>query len=84
MQSVPGFNVSSWYGLFAPARTPREIAAKMHDSVATMLTETETKKKYEILGIEAASATADQLAAIMRSEIELWGPIVKAANIKGE
>ena len=81
---VPGFNVSSWYGLFAPARTPREIVARMHDSVATMLKEPAIKSRYEVLGVEAASATPDQLTAIMRGEVELWGPIVKAANIKGE
>jgi tripartite-type tricarboxylate transporter receptor subunit TctC len=81
---VPGFNVSSWYGLFAPAKTPPDIVKKMHDDTAKMLTEPETKKKYEVLGIEAASATADQMAALMKSEIALWTPIIKAANIKGE
>ena len=81
---VPGFNVSSWYGLFAPAKTPREIVTKMHDSVAAMLKEPAIKSRYEVLGVEAASATPEQLAATMRSEIELWDPIVKAANIKGE
>jgi tripartite-type tricarboxylate transporter receptor subunit TctC len=81
---VPGFNVSSWYGLFAPVRTPREIVAKMHDSVATMLKEPAIKSRYEVLGVDAASTTPDQLTTIMRGEIELWGPIVKASNIKGE
>jgi tripartite-type tricarboxylate transporter receptor subunit TctC len=81
---VPGFNVSSWYGLFVPTKTPPDIAKKMHDDVAKMLTEPETKKKYEVLGIEAASATADQMAALMKNEIALWTPIIKAANIKGE
>ncbi len=81
---VPGFNVSSSYGLFAPAKTPPDIVKKMHDDTAKMLTEPETKKKYEVLGIEAASATADQMAALMKSEIALWTPIIKAANIKGE
>jgi tripartite-type tricarboxylate transporter receptor subunit TctC len=81
---VPGFNVSSWYGLFAPAKTPREILAKMHDSVATMLKEPTIKSRYEVLGVDAASATPAELTAIMKSEVALWGPIVKAANIKGE
>ena len=81
---VPGFNVSSWYGLFVAAKTPREIVAKMHDSVATMLKEPPIKAGYEVLGIEATSATPEQLTATMRREIELWGPIVKAANIRGE
>jgi tripartite-type tricarboxylate transporter receptor subunit TctC len=81
---VPGFNVSSWYGLFAPAKTPPDVVKKMHDDTAKMLTEPETRKKYEVLGIEAASATADQMAALMKNEIALWTPIIKAANIKGE
>jgi tripartite-type tricarboxylate transporter receptor subunit TctC len=81
---VPGFNVSSWYGLFVPAKTPPDIVKRMHDDVAKMLTEPETKNKYEVLGIEAASATADQMAALMKNEIALWTPIIKAANIKGE
>jgi hypothetical protein len=37
-----------------------------------------------VLGVDAASATPEQLTAIMKAEVELWGPIVKAANIKGE
>jgi len=81
---VPGLNVSSWYGLFVPAKTPPDIVKKMHDDTAKMLTEPETKKKYEVLGIEAASATADQMAALMKNEIALWTPIIKAAFIKGE
>jgi tripartite-type tricarboxylate transporter receptor subunit TctC len=81
---VPGFNVSSWYGLFAPAKTPPDIVKKMHDDTAKMLTEPEIRKMYEVLGVEAASATADQMAALMKNEIALWTPIIKAANIKGE
>jgi len=81
---VPGFDVSSWYGLFAPAKTPREIVQKMHDSVATMLAEAPVKAKYELLGVEAASATPEEVTRLMRAEIELWTPIIKAANIKGE
>src|SRR6185369_3904559 len=59
---VPGFNVSSWYGLFVPARTPRELVAKMHADVAKMLTEPTVRQRYEVLGVEAASATPDRLA----------------------
>jgi tripartite-type tricarboxylate transporter receptor subunit TctC len=81
---VPGLSVASWYGLFVPTKTPPDIIKKMHDDVAKMLAEPETKKKYEVLGIEAASATADQMAALMKNEIALWTPIIKAANIKGE
>jgi tripartite-type tricarboxylate transporter receptor subunit TctC len=81
---VPGFDVSSWYGLFAPAKTPPEIVKKMHDDTAKLLDEPETRKKYENLGIEAASATADEMTAMMKHEVALWGPVIKAANIRGE
>ena len=54
---VPGFNVSSWYGLFVPTKTPREIVTKMHDSVAAILREPAVKERYETLGVEAASTT---------------------------
>jgi tripartite-type tricarboxylate transporter receptor subunit TctC len=56
----------------------------MQEGVATMLTEAETKKRYETLGVEAASSTPLQLTAIMNAEIALWGPIIKSAGIKGE
>jgi tripartite-type tricarboxylate transporter receptor subunit TctC len=81
---VPGFNVSSWYGLFVPAKTPRDIVTKMHDSVAAMLREPAVKERYEVLGIETASATPEEMMAIMQSEVTLWTPIIKAANIKGD
>jgi tripartite-type tricarboxylate transporter receptor subunit TctC len=81
---VPGFDVSSWYGLFAPAKTPPEIVKKMHDDTAKLLDEPDTRKKYENLGIEAASASADEMMAMMKHEVALWGPVIKAANIRGE
>ena len=81
---MPGFDVSSWYGLFVPAKTPSEIVNKMHDSVADMLKEPETRKKYEVLGIDAASAMPDQITTMMKAEVKLWGPVIKAAGIRGE
>jgi tripartite-type tricarboxylate transporter receptor subunit TctC len=81
---VPGYNVASWYGLFAPSKTPKEIVTKMHDSVVKIQTEPETRKRFETLGVEPASATPDELTAIMKDEIKLWEPVIKAANIRGE
>jgi len=81
---VPGFDVSSWYGMFVPSKTPKEIVAKMHDSVVRMLTEPAIRQRYETLGVEAASATPEQLTALMKAEITLWEPIIKAAGVKLE
>jgi len=81
---VPGFNVSSWYGLFVPAKTPRELVNRMHADVAKMLTAPSVRQRYEVLGVEAASATPGRLEAIMRAEYELWAPVVQTEGIKGE
>lgn len=81
---VPGFEVTSWYGVFAPAKTPRDIIQKMHEGVAKALADPAVKAKYEALGVVAESSTPARLAATMQDEIKLWGPIIKSAGIKGE
>jgi tripartite-type tricarboxylate transporter receptor subunit TctC len=81
---VPGFDVTSWYGLFAPAKTPRDILKKMNDGAVQMLAEPAVKSRFAVLGVETASSTPDQLTALMRAEVELWAPIIKAGNIKAD
>jgi tripartite-type tricarboxylate transporter receptor subunit TctC len=81
---VPGFEVSSWYGLFVPSKTPREIVSKLHANMVTMLAEQATKSRLEVLGVEAASSTPEEIAALMKAEVALWAPLIKSAGIKGE
>src|SRR5262245_54099102 len=81
---VPGFDVVSWYGLFAPAKTPRDILQKINQAVVQAIAEPATKSKFEALGVVAESSTPDKLADLMQAEIKLWGPIIKSAGIKGE
>ena len=81
---VPGFDITSWYGLFAPARTPNEIVRKVSADMATILAEPATKARLAPLGIEAAASSPEELAAKARGETELWGPVIRAAGISGE
>jgi tripartite-type tricarboxylate transporter receptor subunit TctC len=81
---VPGFDVSGWYALLVPARTPLEIVKKIHADTATALAEPAVKSRFEPLGVDARSSTSEQMADRIRIETELWGPIIKAANIKAE
>ena len=76
--------MTSWYGLFAPAKTPPDILKKMNDGMVQMLAEPAIKQRFEVLGVESASSTPQQLASLMQDEIKLWTPIIKAANIRGE
>ncbi len=81
-ESVPGFDVSSWYALFAPAKTPADILRKLHADAVAVLSEPATRDKLEKTGVLVASSTPEELAARLKAETELWGPVIKAAGIK--
>ena len=81
---VPGFDISSWYGLFMPGKTPQEIVRKINADMVTILAEPAMKSRLSPLGIEAASSTPEQLAADAKAETELWGSVIKATGIKGD
>jgi tripartite-type tricarboxylate transporter receptor subunit TctC len=81
---VPGYDVTGWYALFVPARTPPDIVRKMNADMVSILREPAITARFEPLGVSVASSTPEQLAARVRAETDLWGPIIKAANIKGE
>ena len=78
---VPGFDVSSWYGLFVPAKTPPEIIAKLNAATVRALSEPAVRARFEPLGVVIESSTPEGFAALLQSEIDKWGPIIKAAGI---
>jgi tripartite-type tricarboxylate transporter receptor subunit TctC len=78
---VPGFDVSSWIGLFVPARTPAAIVSKLHADTVTAVTEPATKRKLEEMGVVVVASTPAEHAAHFKAEIAKWGPIIKEAGI---
>jgi tripartite-type tricarboxylate transporter receptor subunit TctC len=78
---VPGFDVSSWYGFFAPAKTPPEIVSKMHADTVAALADPTTKSRLEQLGVVVVGSTPAELAAYLKSEMDKWGPVIKEAGI---
>jgi tripartite-type tricarboxylate transporter receptor subunit TctC len=78
---VPGFDVSSWYALFVPAKTPSEIIARLNAATVTALSEPAVRARFEPLGVVIESSTPEGLGALLQSEIDKWGPIIKAAGI---
>jgi tripartite-type tricarboxylate transporter receptor subunit TctC len=79
-----GYHYSSWYGLFAPAKTPVGITQKLHDDTGAALSHPQVKQRLEEIFTMATPSSAAELAALLKSDMELWGPLIKAANIKGE
>jgi tripartite-type tricarboxylate transporter receptor subunit TctC len=81
---VPGYDVSSWYGLYVPAKTSPDIIKKINTDMVAILSEPAIKQKYEPLGVLAGGSTPEQLAAKNAADVALWAPIIKEAHIKVE
>ena len=81
---VPGFDVSSWYGFFVPARTPAPIVARMHADTAALLAEPALRDQLEKLGVVVVGSSPQALAAQLKSEMDKWGPIIRESRIKAE
>ncbi len=81
-ETVPGFDVVSWFGFFVPAKTPTEIVAKINaDTNAALLTPS-VKTRFEELGAVPKGSTEAELASFLKSETDKWGPVIKDAQIR--
>ncbi len=81
---LAGFDVSSWYGIYAPAKTPPEIIAKVNADIGAMLKNPATNDKFKLLGVLPRTSTPQELTAMNVADAALWAPIIKEANIKVE
>jgi tripartite-type tricarboxylate transporter receptor subunit TctC len=84
---LPGFYASVWYSLFAPAGTPKEVIARLNAAVVDALADPGVRARLGEIGQEVVprdQQNPQALAALQKSEIERWWPIIKAANIKGQ
>ncbi len=79
---VPGYDTSSWFAFFVPAKTPPEIIAKMHTDSVAVLAEPQIRAKLDALGVVVVGSTPEQLGAHLKAEMERWAPVIKAANIR--
>ena len=79
---VPGYDTSSWFAFFVPAKTPPEIIAKMHTDTVAVLAEPQIRAKLDALGVVVVGSTPEQLGAHLKTEMERWAPVIKAANIR--
>jgi tripartite-type tricarboxylate transporter receptor subunit TctC len=82
--ALPGFDVTAWYALYVPAQTPPEIIRKLNANVVAVLAEPAIRDKMELLGVAVIGSSPEELARHLKAETELWGPVIKAANIRGE
>jgi len=82
--AIPGYDISTWFGVVAPAGVPGDIVARLNATLVKIIGEQEMQKYLAALGLEPATSTPEELARIIRGEIPKFAKIVKAAGIKAE
>ncbi len=83
-ETLPGFEFEPWWGLFAPAGTPREIVARLHAETARALALQDIKSHYANMGMTAVSSTPEQFSIYVQDEIARWAKIVREAGIRAD
>ncbi len=81
-ETIPGFGATSWYGLFAPAGTSKEIVARLNAEIVKALGAKDLQDKMAAQGAEPASNTPEQFAALIRQELPKWATAVKASGAR--
>src|SRR5215470_5264244 len=83
-EGYPGFESGTWYGLFAPARVPREVAEKISRDAIAIMRDPDVQQKLNAQGFDVIASDAGTFAAHLRSELAKWSAVVKAAGLKLE
>lgn len=81
---VPNFNVEHWYGVVAPAGTPKSIITRMNNEIGKVLSQPDVIAKIKLQGMEAKTATPEEMSDMIRTGLERWGAVIKRAKIKQE
>jgi len=81
---LKGYNVTGWYGILAPGKTPPTIVTRLNRELQNVLADGEIKKRFAQAGIEPSPGTPADFAALIRAEIPKWAKVMKAAGIEPE
>ncbi len=81
---IPGYEVTTWYGVSAPAKTPRPIIDRLHSEIVRALKSPDLMARFKDLGADPVGNTPEENTAYVQNEINKWAKVLKAAGIKGE
>ena len=81
---LPGFEITDWQGLLAPAKTPVAVIERLHRETLRILNEREVKERLAAAGLQVVTTTPSQFADFIRAEIDKWGKVIRTAGIKPE
>ena len=83
-ETYAGFESGTWYGLMAPANTPREIITRLNDVVTRVMQLPDIREKFVAQGAQPLSGTPQEAGAFMRAEVAKWGKVVKASGARAD
>jgi tripartite-type tricarboxylate transporter receptor subunit TctC len=81
---VPDFDFAPWFGIMAPAGTPRPIVQRLHQAVVKSMDTPQMKKQLDAQGLEAVGMEPDRFGAFMKSDLERWREVIKASGVKAQ
>jgi len=81
---VPGYEQTAWFGVLAPAGTPREIIGRLNTEIVKLLNSADVKERFAKQGVEVRTSTPEQFATFLRSEVDRWGKVIREAGIKSD
>lgn len=79
---VPGYQAEVWFGVFAPAQTPRPIVEHLHREFTLALAEPEVRAKFDAAGLEVVGSGPDDFSRYLQQEVTKWSDIVRRADVK--
>jgi len=81
---IPGYDVTNWFGVSAPAKTPRAIVERLNSEIVRALNSPDLRERLTSQGGDPVGNTPEQFTAFVQNEIAKWAKVIKAAGIKGE
>ncbi len=81
---MPGYEVAGWFGILAPAQTPRDLVDKLSQAISEILRQPEVRERYRALGLEPGPERPEEIAAFMRAEISKWADVIVKSGTKRE
>ena len=81
---IPSFEVTNWWGVAAPAGTPRRVVERLHKELAAVVASSETRKRFEAEGADPLQMSPEEFGRFIAQETAKWGRVVKEAGIRAE
>ena len=83
-ETVPGYELTNWFGMTVPAATPRDLVYRLHGDLSRVLQQTDLRDRIAGMGADVVGSPPEQFGAFMKSESAKWGKVIREASIRAE